>query len=191
MASSRKEVLSIHFKGKGLPLNHDSTSDNIQMKGMAMNDEAAAGADRTLGKNWRDKCRLLDEIDAMREPACQSTGATATEKICDDPAILRERLHSYEQTCAMLEREVQALEQQTLAALAEAGRLRRELNVAETEKSAGPNQNNSHECEELRKIIAAAGIERRLLLEALENSESELARMAKTLDLVMRKLQVA
>lgn len=149
-----------------------------------------------FGKNWNDKLRLLDAIDAMREPAEKvSPPVVACESVSERQAmtvdVLQEKLHVYEQTCAMLEREVQVLEQQTLAALAEAGRLRRELDKSEAEKRNTSGYLDFVERDSIRKIIDESENERRLLLDALENSEAELARMVKTLDLVARKLQVA
>ena len=155
---------------------------------MSTHAEKASG----FGKNWNDKLRLLDAIDAMREP--QQTVPSETLNLEDAPAsveVLQEKLHVYEQTCAMLEREVQVLEQQTLAALAEAGRLRRELDKNEEEKRRTVGFLDYAEKDSIRKIISESENERRLLLDALENSEAELARMVKTLDLVARKLQVA
>ncbi len=148
-----------------------------------------------FGKNWNDKLRLLDAIDAMREP-CETDAHAAHEplRIEETPPTveaLQEKLRMYEQTCAMLEREVQILEQQTIAALAEAGRLRRELDRSEAEKRRSEDYLDYLEMDSIRKILSDSETERRLLLDALENSETELARMVKTLDLVARKLQVA
>ena len=145
-----------------------------------------------FGKNWNDKLRLLDAIDAMREP-CESDQSEPLRIEDAPPTVeaLQEKLHMYEQTCAMLEREVQILEQQTIAALAEAGRLRRELDRSEAEKRRSEDYLDYLEMDSIRKIISDSETERRLLLDALENSETELARMVKTLDLVVRKLQVA
>ena len=149
-----------------------------------------------FGKNWTDKRRLLDAIDAMREPADHVPAAPAPlsmEQLPQQPSVetLLEKLHMYEQTCAMLEREVQVLEQQTVTALAEAGRLRRELDRSQAEKCAGDAFLTHAEKAGIDRIIRESENERRLLLDALENSEAELARMVKTLDLVARKLQVA
>lgn len=144
-----------------------------------------------FGKNWNDKLRLLDAIDAMREPTPAPETAQTQNGNDNTPAnSLQDKLRVYEQTCAMLEKEVQTLEQQTMAALAEAGRLRRELDRSRAEKTqAGGWQN--FEMDNIKRMISDSENERRLLLDALENSESELARMVKTLDLVARKLQVA
>ena len=146
----------------------------------------------SFGKNWNDKLRLLDAIDAMREPTeAAQPEALNMERPSESVEVLQEKLHVYEQTCAMLEREVQILEQQTLAALAEAGRLRRELDKNEAEKKNAPGFLDYVEKDSIRKIMDESENERRLLLDALENSEAELARMVKTLDMVARKLQVA
>lgn len=152
----------------------------------------STNVDKGFGKNWNDKLRLLDAIDSMREPAqVIPSPITVPERPPVSVEVLQEKLHVYEQTCAMLEREVQVLEQQTLAALAEAGRLRRELDKNEAEKRNAPGYLDYVERDNIRKIIDDSESERRLLLDALENSEAELARMVKTLDLVARKLQVA
>jgi len=144
----------------------------------------------SFGKNWNDKLRLLDAIDSLREPKeSPIINMPAPMELELDSAKLREKLHAYEQTCAMLEKEVQVLEQQTLAALAEAGRLRRELD--RTEEANRRNQQCNISRELLERRIADSETERQLLLDALENSEAELARMVKTLDVVVRKLQVA
>ncbi|MCC8190461.1 MAG: hypothetical protein LIP77_07485 [Planctomycetes bacterium] len=157
-----------------------------------MSTSAEQGGIGGFGKNWTDKLRLLDAIDAMREPAphlAAAAGADASVPISVE--VLQEKLRVYEQTCAMLEQEVQTLEQQTLAALAEAGRLRRELDRTEAEKKRNVGFLDYAEKDSIRQIIAESENERRLLLDALENSEAELARMVKTLDMVARKLQVA
>ena len=158
---------------------------------MSTNTENAMGGGAAeFGKNWKDKLRLLDAIDAMRAPShVMSSGPAAPNAVSVE--VLQEKLRMYEQTCAMLEREVQVLEQQTLAALAEAGRLRRELDRNEVEKRRVIGFLDFAEKDSIRKIIDDSENERRLLLDALENSEAELARMVKTLDLVARKLQVA
>lgn len=159
---------------------------------MSMNQNAAGqGGSQEFGKNWNDKIRLMDAIDAMREPAHAASAGESVTKTVDSVEVLQEKLRVYEQTCALLEREVQVLEQQTLAALAEAGRLRRELDRNEEEKRRTAGFLDYAEKDSVRKIIAESETERRLLLDALENSEAELARMVKTLDLVARKLQVA
>lgn len=145
-----------------------------------------------FGKNWDDKLRLLDAIDSMREPMRPLPAETITvEQDSDTLEALQEKLHVYEQTCAMLEREVQVLEQQTLSALAEAGRLRRELDRSKAAQSNACITEGYIEKEQFHRIIKESENERRLLLDALESSEAELARMVKTLDLVVRKLQVA
>ena len=160
---------------------------------MSTNAEKAMGDGATeFGRNWKDKLRLLDAIDAMREPSRSLPTEPATlERSAGSMEVLQERLRMYEQTCVMLEREVQVLEQQTLAALAEAGRLRRELDRNEAEKRRVVGFLDFAERDSIRKIIDDSENERRLLLDALENSEAELARMIKTLDLMARKLQVA
>ncbi len=145
-----------------------------------------------FGKNWSDKLRLLDAIDDMREPV-RPREENALQLDPNQPTIemLQEKLRCYEQTCAMLEREVQELEQQTIAAIAEAGRLRHELDKHAAERNRPSPVVDPVEQDSIRRVIRDSENERRLLLDALENSEAELARIVKTLDLVARKLQVA
>jgi hypothetical protein len=148
----------------------------------------------TFGKHWGDKIRLLDEIDALRGPVPAAPVAVVEElPPADSVATLQEKLRVYESTCAMLEREVHVLEQQTFASLAEASRLRRELDRSKAERDASPFAGSPDyvEKEQLTRIVQESEHERRLLIDALESSEAELARMVKTLDLVVRKLQVA
>lgn len=144
-----------------------------------------------FGKHWQDKLRLMDAIDSLRGPLGDKCVHSVPPADDADTTKIREKLQSYEQTCALLEREVQVLEQQTLAALAEAGRLRRELDRSEEEKRRSLAYAAYAGRDILERRIEDSENERRLLLDALENSEAELARMVKTLDLVVRKLQVA
>ncbi len=146
-----------------------------------------------FGTNWDDKLRLLDDIDSLRGPLLPpaSVAVSAAGSNAAALAALQEKLHVYEQTCAMLEREVQVLEQQTLASLAEASRLRHELERSKAEQARGSDADAYIAKEQFQRVIKESENERRLLLDALESSEAELARMVKTLDLVVRKLQVA
>ncbi len=154
-----------------------------------------------FGKNWDDKLRLLDAIDSMRGPmraapaetsvvektSCAAAGSGVSVS-SGSLAALQEKLRVYEQTCAMLEREVQVLEQQTFASLAEASRLRRELDRSRADQADAGEYIAK---DQFNRIIKESENERKLLLDALESSEAELARMVKTLDLVVKKLQVA
>ena len=65
------------------------------------------------------------------------------------------------------------------------------MDRSQAERSRGDSFLDYAEKDSIGKIIRDSENERRLLLDALENSEAELARMVKTLDLVARKLQVA
>ncbi|MDR1534270.1 MAG: hypothetical protein LBU64_04130 [Planctomycetota bacterium] len=158
---------------------------------MSMKSEQAnSRGEPNFGSNWPDKIRLLEAIDAMREEVRRIRAAElslAGRGAGDSLETLRQKLRVYENTCALLEREIQEMEQQTLAALAEARRLRRELDRRET----GRREAGSEVEERVRQAVAEAENERRLLLDALENSEAELARMVRTLDQVARRLQVA
>jgi hypothetical protein len=173
----------------------DSAHDQAEKQNMSMNaDKENDKQNPEFGRHWNDKLKLLDAIDSLRGEARRNTAGeakTGGKSLDSHPdgqvETLREKLRLYENTCALLEREVQELEQQTLAALAEASRLRRELNAREAEiRLHGGDADNR-----VRQALAEAENERLLLLEALENSETELSRMVKTLDQVARKFQVA
>jgi len=140
-----------------------------------------------------EKRRLLDAVEALRTPP-------ANPAILPSPAVvvaelsateLRRQLRESEETCAMLEEEVRQLEAQTLEALAEVGRLRRRLDLMTPAAANGNPDECSRERDTLREILATAEEERRLLTTALIDSENELARMTRTLDLMMRRLQAA
>ena len=142
------------------------------------------------------KRRLLAAIDDLRgvapdrlpepEPGAARIGGG------DEADDLRRRLEEAEGARRALEEEVRVLERRALAAIAEAGRLRRALD--ETAVSRDHDRQETRwraESREIRLGLEAAHLERSLLTSALSDSESELARMARTIDLMARKLDVA
>ena len=135
-----------------------------------------------------EKRRLLDAVEALRTPPPQSAVPVAAELSATE---LRRQLKASEATCAMLEEEVRQLEAQTLEALAEVGRLRRRLDLMDPDAANGNPDECRKERDALREILATAEEERRLLTTALIDSENELTRMTRTLDLMMRRLQAA
>jgi len=139
-----------------------------------------------------EKRRLLDAVEALRtppvNPVIQPSPAVVVAEL--SATELRRQLKASEETCAMLEEEVRQLEAQTLEALAEVGRLRRRLDLMTPAANGNPVECN-RERDALREILATAEEERRLLTTALIDSENELARMTRTLDLMMRRLQAA
>lgn len=101
---------------------------------------------------------------------------------------LREELQESRSTCGLLEREMRELEDKALAAIAEAGRLRKLL----TEKpETGDAATESPEARRLRGMVEIAERERRLLTGALCDSEMEIARLAKALEKMARRFTAA
>ena len=138
-----------------------------------------------------EKRRLLDAVEALRTPPAQPAIPIATKVAELSTAELRRQLKASEATCVMLEEEVRQLETQTLDALAEVGRLRRRLDLMDPDAANGNPDECRRERDALREVLATAEEERRLLMTALIDSENELARMTRTLDLMMRRLQAA
>ena len=138
-----------------------------------------------------EKRRLLDAVESLRTPPAQPTFPVAAAVAELSTTELRRQLKESEATCAMLEEEVRQLESQTLEALAEVGRLRRRLDMMDPEAANGNPDECRRERDTLREILATAEEERRLLTTALIDSENELARMTRTLDVMMRRLQAA
>lgn len=134
---------------------------------------------------WSEKCRLMDAVDSLRRPERPGEAAAAVESA--DVEALRERLRSSEETCELLRDEVRCLEQQSLTALAEASRLRKELDTAI--KRRADCSFSAIEAGEWRQRLMAADSERRLLVAALSDSENEIVRLTRTLDLMARKFQ--
>jgi len=138
-----------------------------------------------------EKRRLLDAVESLRTPPAQPSFPAAVAVAELSTAELRRQLKTSEATCAMLEEEVRQLESQTLEALAEVGRLRRRLDLMDPEAANGNPDECRRERDTLREVLATAEEERRLLTTALIDSENELARMTRTLDVMMRRLQAA
>lgn len=110
-------------------------------------------------------------------------------------AQLRDELRSARATCSLLEEEVKRLEQKALSAIAEAGRLRCRLDQTAEGRLHGIGSSHStsritgkDELRRLSSCVQKAQDERRLLTRALSDSESEIARLSKTINLLVRKL---
>ncbi len=108
---------------------------------------------------------------------------------------LREELKTARRTCALLEEELEHLEAKALAAIGEAGALRRRMDeerMARTERGGGyPGLIGAPEARRLQEQVRRAEEERGLLVGALADSEREVGRLTKALGLAVRKLRVA
>jgi len=111
---------------------------------------------------------------------------------------LRDDLRAARSTCGILEDEVRHLETKALDAIAEAGELRRRIDLMERSTAGGAENSarNSHadvyrERARLVRRIHEAEEDRRLLMRALGDSEQEISRLTRALDLAVRKLRVA
>lgn len=107
------------------------------------------------------------------------------------PSPLEERAHLAESTCAMLEEEMARLERQALDAMAEAGRLRRALDEIERQGGGSGGESWWQEKASMAHRLQMAEQARDLLTSALLDSEAEIARLTKTLDMVARRFDVA
>lgn len=92
-----------------------------------------------------------------------------------------------------LEREMHLLEQQALDAIAEAGRLRQRVHEMQSDRSrhATSAVQAVQEHDEIRRRLTREREEKLLLTEALGDSETEIARLAKNIDLLARKVTAA
>jgi len=134
----------------------------------------------------REKRELIRGLESAR----RGPPARAAEAPVSCESGLREQLRVAQQTCALLEEEMQLLEQKALAAISEAGRLRRRLDElglsCDGDAAAAVRADESVR---LSAVRAAAKAERDLLTDALQVSESEISRLARSVDCLMRKFQ--
>ena len=139
------------------------------------------------------KRRLLAAVDDLRvAPARPARDGIRGAGDADEIKSLRERLEAAESARRALEEEVRVLECRALTAIAETGRLRRALDEARAEREHDRRETRwRDDGVDLRRGLEAAQLERSLLTSALSESESELSRMARTIDLMTRKLDLA
>ena len=143
------------------------------------------------------KRRLLAAMDDWRgdgpEPSAPADPASAGEAARpDEVGRLKARLEAAELARGLLEGEIRQLERRALAAIAEASRLRRSIDEAASRPDPrGLEEGWLRERRELRHDLEAARLERALLTSALSDSEAELSRMARAIDLMSRRLDVA
>ncbi len=155
-------------------------------------------------ENMEDKKRrLIGSLEAARstrqatdererENVNGGMGCTPDESM--ELARLREDLLQSRKTCAMLEDELRQLESKALSAIVEAGAMRRRIDTNNLQ--FGDHENESwalhvFERAELVRQIEVINGEKQLLLRALSDSEREIGRLTKTLDLLAGKFQAA
>ncbi|MCX7934227.1 MAG: hypothetical protein N3A66_03100 [Planctomycetota bacterium] len=133
------------------------------------------------------KRQLLESLERARRAAPPEKTEHAAG---GEMAALREKLRIAQATCAMLEQEIERLEQKALQAIAEAGELRRRLNLLQNTSPADALAALT-ERETLRQHLGEVEQERALLTRALHASEREIARLTQCMDIVVRKLKIA
>lgn len=166
------------------------------------------------------KCRLIDDLEAVRGTSCApaiksaapstaaldavarlsdlrqraaqpaAPGSTSTDEV----TTLREQLRVAQSTSALFQEELLRLEQKALAAIAEAGELRRRLDLLTEEDAkhtkAGSPETAVPERKQLERTLEATEDQGRLLTRALNESEIEIFRLSKSIDMLVRKLGV-
>ncbi len=153
-----------------------------------------ASRNRTeLETEKRNLLRCLEEDRAvLAHPAAAVAAVAGTENgeiapLRAEIGLLRQQLQSANATSDLLQDEVRRLETKALDAIAEVGRLRRQLDEMNEKRTAAdlPDTQN------LQRQLLDTCQERSLLTEALGNSEAEIGRLTRSLDLLVRKLNVA
>jgi chromosome segregation ATPase len=105
---------------------------------------------------------------------------------------MRSALRGARQKASLLENEIAALEQKTLDAIAEAGALRRQLDLLRESRETGGDWGEvAREQETLRRRLREEEEERHLLTRALSDSETEIARLARSLEQLVRSFAAA
>ena len=133
------------------------------------------------------KRKFIESLEMARSGAAEEKGVSGSQA---EIAAMREKLRVAQATCAMLEQELERLEQKTLQAIAEAGDLRRRLNLLQN-ISPAEALTAIAERESLRQHLGEVEQERALLTRALHASENEISRLTQCMDIVMRKLKIA
>jgi len=162
-------------------------------------------ATNAIAEDLETKRRLLEAVDDLRRGSTSDAGESSAhnpvsfgrprksfkfkeEALLSEIVSLRKSLSAIQSERDCLEEEVNQLEQKTLEALAEVCRLREELrsnalvgNIPDDWRA---------ERKKLLQDLSQARQERTLLTDALTGSESEIARMAVTLDDIVRHLSL-
>jgi chromosome segregation ATPase len=142
------------------------------------------------------KRRFVDSLDAARSapvsiplkfPAISLPETLPVSEL----ETLRNELSESKATCRMLEEEVRKLEQKALEAIAEAGALRRCLDEQGiSHLSSQAREAEEQGCNVAEKLYQAES-SKDLLTNALSASETEIHRLTKALDLLVRKFPAA
>lgn len=145
------------------------------------------------------KRNLIDSLEVLRgghrheEDAEQGTADSAPDAQAS-PRDLHSILRTERATNALLEQENRRLERKALEAIAEVGRLRREMDTGRSDAIKPDRQLAEDILQERRALqmtLEAARQEGSLLTRALSESEAEVTRLSKTVELLVRKLGLA
>lgn len=153
------------------------------------------------------KRRVIDSLESMRSRPQPERGTDcaapvrpsarkhldaviSTDAAGEDIDSLREELRIARATCTLLEEEVARLEEKAIHAIAEAGQLRRAMDemMDKHRREREARSDGSFSFDDLQRDLDIAHDEKRLLTDALGDSESEIARLGKTIDLLVRKI---
>ncbi|MBN2713648.1 MAG: hypothetical protein JXR97_14600 [Planctomycetes bacterium] len=160
-----------------------------------------------IEKKEQEKRKLVDALEALRGHSptvelagCKSDASNRADiegNIPEDINHVKMQLKSFKATCELLEEENRTLEKKALFAIAEAGKLRMCLDRIDQERKFFRSSNTDggaeslvDERENLHECIKSAEIERTLLTRAISDSESEIARLSKTIDLLVKKISI-
>lgn len=137
------------------------------------------------------ECAIAPRLVDLRDIALEASGEKQAEEVdAEEMARLRQELRMAHATCDLLQEEVHGLEEKALRALSEAGQLRRQLDdinherrreqahTADGEETPDAMRRRLHEAEEVNEMLTSA----------LGTSEAEIARLGKTIDLLIRKI---
>lgn len=143
------------------------------------------------------KRHVIDSLESMRGSRVKSRPLTphhdlparSREDLEREVVSLRSELKHVRAASALVDHDMHRLEQKALEAISEAGRLRQQLDQASAHANATPGglQEYIEEREELLHRVEAAEQERILLTNALQDSEREIARLAKSLEQFSRQ----
>lgn len=143
------------------------------------------------------KRHVIDSLESMRGGRARNRpltphhdlAARSREDLEQEVIGLRTELKHVRAASALVDHDMHRLEQKALEAISEAGRLRQKLDKMNAHSTATPGslQDYIEEREDLLQRVDAAEQERILLTSALQDSEREIARLAKSLEQFTRQ----
>ncbi len=133
----------------------------------------------------RQALACLEEERGRSRNSGSSSGPTGTGS---NVLFLQDELRRARAACALMEKDIQRLEQKALDAIAEGGRLRRRLKEMEDQGPVASEVELLERTERLEDEIVRGETERSLLTGALSRSETEIARLVKCADQLIKRM---